>query len=34
MQELLELEGVIIIDDQIQDFMRVFWDPSIELGWD
>jgi methylated-DNA-protein-cysteine methyltransferase-like protein len=34
MQERLELEGVIIIDDQIQDFTRVFWDPSIELGWD
>jgi methylated-DNA-protein-cysteine methyltransferase-like protein len=28
------LEGVIIIDDQIQDFTRVFWDPSTELGWD
>ena len=34
MQERLELEGVIIIDDQIQDFTRVFCDPSIELGWD
>jgi methylated-DNA-protein-cysteine methyltransferase-like protein len=34
MQERLELEGVIFIDDQIQDFTRVFWDPSTELGWD
>ena len=34
MQERLELEGVIIIDDQIQDFTRIFWDPSTELGWD
>lgn len=34
MQERLESEGVIIVDDQIRDFDRVFWDPATELGWD
>lgn len=28
MQELLENEGIIVIDDQIQNFMDVFWDPA------
>lgn len=28
MQQLLENEGIIVIDDQIQDFKRVFWEPS------
>ena len=31
MQELLEAEGLTIIDDQIQQFATHFWDPSIEL---
>lgn len=31
MQQLLESEGVEVIDNQIQDFKNVFWDPSIEL---
>jgi methylated-DNA-protein-cysteine methyltransferase related protein len=31
MQQLLESEGVIVIDSQIQDFENVFWDPGIEL---
>jgi len=31
MQQLLESEGVTIIDYQIQDFEILFWDPSIEL---
>jgi methylated-DNA-protein-cysteine methyltransferase-like protein len=34
MQERLESEGVIIVDDQIQDFAKVFWDPAVELIWD
>ena len=34
MQSLLENEGVQVIDDQIQNFSQVFWDPSTELGWD
>ncbi|MEJ2881413.1 MGMT family protein [Pedobacter sp. GR22-6] len=31
MQELLETEGIIINDDQVQDFSNVFWDPISEI---
>jgi methylated-DNA-protein-cysteine methyltransferase related protein len=31
MQQLLENEGVIVIDDCIVDFEKLFWDPIIEL---
>ena len=31
MQELLEKEGIMVKDDQIQNFKDVFWDPNIEL---
>ena len=31
MQQLLESEGIIVIDNQIQDLDKVFWNPSIEL---
>jgi methylated-DNA-protein-cysteine methyltransferase-like protein len=31
MRELLESEGIIIIDDKIQNLSEVLWDPSIEL---
>jgi methylated-DNA-protein-cysteine methyltransferase-like protein len=31
MQELLEKEGIKVIDDQIQNFSQVFWDPNVEL---
>lgn len=31
MQQLLESEGIVIIDNQIQDFKTVFWNPIIEL---
>ncbi len=31
MQELLEKEGIQVIDDQIQDFEKVVWDPGKEL---
>lgn len=34
MQELLENEGIVVIDDQIQDFDKIFWDPMKELDWD
>ena len=30
MQELLESEGIIIIDNQIQDFEKAFWSPLQE----
>ncbi len=32
MQELLEKEGIIVIEDKIQDFKKVFWDPLLELS--
>lgn len=28
MQQLLESEGIKVIDNQIQDFDKVFWDPA------
>lgn len=31
MQQLLESEGITIEKDQIRDFDKVFWDPSVEL---
>lgn len=31
MQRSLEREGVSIIDDKIQNFREIFWDPSSEL---
>ena len=31
MQELLEKEGITVIDDQVQDFKLLFWDPAKEL---
>jgi len=32
MQQMLESEGVIVEDDQVQDFKTRFWDPSVELA--
>jgi len=31
MQQLLESEGIVVIDDSVQDFSKLFWDPSSEL---
>lgn len=31
MQQLLENEGIIVIENQIQDFDKIFWNPSEEL---
>ena len=31
MQQLLENEGIIVIDNQIQDFEKVFWTPEVIL---
>lgn len=28
MQSLLEAEGIVVIDNQIQNFKHVFWDPE------
>jgi methylated-DNA-protein-cysteine methyltransferase-like protein len=31
MQELLEAEGVVVVEDQIQDFEKYFWNPAEAL---
>lgn len=31
MQQLLENEGIVVVDNQIQDFEKVLWIPSKEL---
>jgi methylated-DNA-protein-cysteine methyltransferase related protein len=33
MQELLEKEKVLVKDDMVQEFERLFWDPAAELGF-
>jgi methylated-DNA-protein-cysteine methyltransferase-like protein len=32
MQVALEQEGVVVVNDQIQDFEALLWDPGIELS--
>jgi methylated-DNA-protein-cysteine methyltransferase-like protein len=32
MQELLEAEGVVVVNDQVRDFKQLFWDPVVELA--
>lgn len=32
MQQLLEAEGIVVKNDQVQDFETRFWDPLAELG--
>lgn len=32
MEELLKKEGIRVEDDKVLDFVKVFWDPAIELG--
>lgn len=32
MQQLLENEGIKVMDDQIIDFEKHFWDPAVELS--
>jgi len=32
MENLLNAEGIIVVDDQIQNFKSVFWDPETELS--
>ena len=31
MEELLEQEGIIVIENQVRDFKKLFWDPNVEL---
>ena len=33
MQELLEKEGVKVLNDKVQDFKKIFWDPAVALGF-
>jgi methylated-DNA-protein-cysteine methyltransferase-like protein len=32
MQELLEADGVVVKEDQVQHFDKLRWDPAVELG--
>lgn len=32
MQQLLESEGIVVKDNQVQDFENLFWDPNIALN--
>lgn len=32
MEDLLRKEGISVKDDVIQDFKKIFWDPSLELS--
>ncbi|PWG06038.1 MGMT family protein [Polaribacter aquimarinus] len=32
MQQLLENEGIVVIDNQIQDLEKIFWNPIDELS--
>lgn len=32
MQQLLEKDGVAVVNDQVQNFENLFWDPITELG--
>ncbi len=34
MRELLENEGVEVVNDSVKDFKNKFWDPVKELKWD
>ncbi len=31
MQQLLEKEGIVVKNDTIQNFQKIYWDPTIEL---
>lgn len=31
MQQLLEREGIVIVDDAVVNFKTIFWDPAVEL---
>ena len=31
MEQLLAIEGVIVVDNQVQNFKQLFWDPAVAL---
>jgi methylated-DNA-protein-cysteine methyltransferase-like protein len=33
MQELLQKEGVMVVDDKVQEFEKLFWNPVDEIGF-
>lgn len=33
MENRLKREGVEVVNDQIVEFQKIFWDPLTELGW-
>lgn len=33
MQQLLENENISVVNDQVQDFEKLFWDPVKELNY-
>jgi len=32
MEQLLESEGIQVVDNKVVDFKKIYWDPSIELA--
>lgn len=34
MEQRLKAEGIDVVNDQIQNFQKIFWDPMIELKMD
>ena len=32
MEQLLESEGIKVVNNEVQDFKNKFWDPNLELG--
>ncbi len=32
MHELIESEGIIVVDDRVVDFKKLYWDPAKEIG--
>ncbi|GIV33603.1 MAG: methylated-DNA--protein-cysteine methyltransferase [Chitinophagales bacterium] len=34
MQELLENEGITVVNNHVKDFEKIFWDPAKELRWE
>jgi methylated-DNA-protein-cysteine methyltransferase-like protein len=32
MQQALEAEGIVVIEDEVQNFQNHYWDPAVELA--
>lgn len=33
MQELLEKDGIVVENDTVKEFRKLFWDPASDLNW-